>query len=263
MRGGRRRWLCARVPCYLAAYDALGLDLPALVAAGLDMVNLSASYFTLQQTDLAAVRRLVPQAAVYLELCHTIWNGPKPARRQRLRQLSFSPDDARAVFHRRPPGLRPRCRRRQRLQFRLLSRTRRTEPRAVLRTALSRLPPAGRSGLAGDPTAALFPLVGLEQSVRETVRAAARDRGQARRVDDARPGSAHRRLAARRAAADPGGRLAGRHPLAHHVQRYALVVHRRRLRAISKPLSIHARPTRADASLARASRAAGRWSQPR
>jgi hypothetical protein len=77
-RGRRRRWLCARVPCYLAAYDALGLDLPALVAAGLDMVNLSASYFTLQQTDLAAVRRLVPHAAVYLELCHTIWNGPKP-----------------------------------------------------------------------------------------------------------------------------------------------------------------------------------------
>lgn len=78
-RGGRRRWLCARVPCYLAAHDALGLDLPAMVAAGLDMVNLSASYFTLQQTDLAAISRLVPQAAVYLELCHSIWNGPKPA----------------------------------------------------------------------------------------------------------------------------------------------------------------------------------------
>lgn len=78
-RGGRRRWLCARVPCYLAAYDSLGLDLPAMVAAGLDMVNLSASYFTVQQTDLAAVRRLVPQASLYLEMCHTIWNGAKPA----------------------------------------------------------------------------------------------------------------------------------------------------------------------------------------
>jgi hypothetical protein len=77
-RGGQRRWLCARVPCYLAAYDPLGLDLPAMVEAGLDMVNFSASYFTLQQTDLAAIRRLVPQAAVYLEMCHSIWNGKKP-----------------------------------------------------------------------------------------------------------------------------------------------------------------------------------------
>lgn len=77
-RGGRRRWLCARVPCYLEALDALGLDLPALVAEGLDMVNVSASYFTQQQTALAAIRRMVPQAAVYLELCHSIWNGSRP-----------------------------------------------------------------------------------------------------------------------------------------------------------------------------------------
>jgi len=76
---GPRRWLCARVPCYLAMHDALGIDLPAMVAAGLDMVNLSASYFTVQQTDLAAIRKLVPDAAVYLELCHSIWNGRKPA----------------------------------------------------------------------------------------------------------------------------------------------------------------------------------------
>jgi len=77
-RGGRRRWLCARVPCYLAAFDPLGLDLPALVAAGLDMVNVSASYFTVQQSDFAAIRRLTPRpAAVYRETCHTTWNGPK------------------------------------------------------------------------------------------------------------------------------------------------------------------------------------------
>ncbi|MBM4082161.1 MAG: hypothetical protein FJ278_20820, partial [Planctomycetes bacterium] len=80
-RGGRRRWLCARVPCYLAAHDALGLDLPALVEAGLDMVNVSASYFTVQQTDLPAIRRSVPQAAVYLEMCHSIWNGKRPPGR--------------------------------------------------------------------------------------------------------------------------------------------------------------------------------------
>jgi hypothetical protein len=76
---GPKRWLCARVPCYLAMHDALGIDLPAMVAAGLDMVNLSASYFTVQQTDLAAIRKLVPDAALYLEMCHSIWNGRKPA----------------------------------------------------------------------------------------------------------------------------------------------------------------------------------------
>ncbi|MBI5821983.1 MAG: hypothetical protein HZA88_23665 [Verrucomicrobia bacterium] len=77
-RDGRRRWLCARVPAYISAHDALGMDLPAMVEAGLDMINLSASYFTVQQTDLAAIRRSVPQAAVYLEMCHSIWNGRKP-----------------------------------------------------------------------------------------------------------------------------------------------------------------------------------------
>ena len=77
-RDGRRRWLCARVPCYVEALDALGLDLPAMVGAGLDMVNVSASYFTQQQTDLAVIRRSVPEAAVYLEMCHSIWNGKKP-----------------------------------------------------------------------------------------------------------------------------------------------------------------------------------------
>ena len=74
-RGGRHRWLCARVPCYTVAHDPLGLDLPAMVEAGLDMVNVSASYFTIQQTDFAAIRRMVPQAAAYTEMCHSIWNG--------------------------------------------------------------------------------------------------------------------------------------------------------------------------------------------
>jgi hypothetical protein len=79
-RSGRRRWLCARVPCYLTALDALGLDLPALEAAGLDMVNVSASYFTLQQSDFAAIRQMVPQTASYMEMCHSIWNGPRVAK---------------------------------------------------------------------------------------------------------------------------------------------------------------------------------------
>ncbi len=74
-RGGRRRWLSVRVPCLIAALDPLGLDLPELTAAGVDMVNASANYFTMQKTDLAAIRQLVPQAGLYAEMCHSTWNG--------------------------------------------------------------------------------------------------------------------------------------------------------------------------------------------
>ena len=76
-RNGKHRWLCARVPCHLPALDVLGLDLKALVAAGLDMVNASEHYFTTQQHDLAAIRAQTQGAALYFELCHTIWKGDK------------------------------------------------------------------------------------------------------------------------------------------------------------------------------------------
>ncbi len=76
---GKRRWLCARVPCYTSAYDAMGIDLRAWVDAGLDMVNLSPHYFTVQQTDLPQVRESVSDAAVYLEMCHSTWNGKRVA----------------------------------------------------------------------------------------------------------------------------------------------------------------------------------------
>lgn len=76
-RPGKRRWLCVRVPCYLAALDLLGIDLPAMVHAGVDMVNASAHYYTTQQHDLAKIRAQVPDAALYFEMCHSTWNGPK------------------------------------------------------------------------------------------------------------------------------------------------------------------------------------------
>ena len=65
---GQYRWLCVRVPCYLAAHDPLGIDLPAMVAAGVDMIDLSAFYFTEQQTDLPKIRKMVPDTAIYLEV---------------------------------------------------------------------------------------------------------------------------------------------------------------------------------------------------
>ncbi len=73
---GRRRWLCARVPSQLGAHGRLGIDLPMMATAGLDMVNLSSYYFTMQQTDLAAIRKLVPGVALYLEMTHCTTTGP-------------------------------------------------------------------------------------------------------------------------------------------------------------------------------------------
>ena len=68
----RRRWLGVRVPAFLAVQETLGVDLPAMRAAGIDIVNLSHSYFTEQAADFEAIRRSVPDAAVYLEMTHCI-----------------------------------------------------------------------------------------------------------------------------------------------------------------------------------------------
>ena len=76
-RGGKHRWLCARIPCLVKAFDLMGIDLPAMIAAGLDMVNISASYFTTQQMDVATIRQQCGDASLYVELCHSIWNGDK------------------------------------------------------------------------------------------------------------------------------------------------------------------------------------------
>jgi len=73
---GGRRFLGARLPCYLEAYDVIGMDLNALEAAGLDMVNVSPFYYTVQQTDFARLRKSAPNAMFYLEQCHTNEMGP-------------------------------------------------------------------------------------------------------------------------------------------------------------------------------------------
>ena len=67
---GQRRWLCVRVPAQLTTHDPLGIDLPAMVEAGVDMINLSFHYFTEQQSDMAQIREMVPDAAIYLEMTH-------------------------------------------------------------------------------------------------------------------------------------------------------------------------------------------------
>lgn len=73
-----RRWLCLRIPGLQKGLNDLGLDLPALVAAGVDVMTLSASYFTSQQLEIAALRaQISDSASVYLEMCHSVANGSK------------------------------------------------------------------------------------------------------------------------------------------------------------------------------------------
>jgi hypothetical protein len=73
---GQHRWLSARVPCYQETHGPLGIDLPAMVGAGLDMVNLSPYYFTQQTQDLGTIRESVPDASVYLEMTQATTVGP-------------------------------------------------------------------------------------------------------------------------------------------------------------------------------------------
>ncbi|MBM4079123.1 MAG: hypothetical protein FJ278_05430 [Planctomycetes bacterium] len=86
---GRRRWLCVRIPCHLAGHEPLGIHVQEFARAGVDMFNLSAYYFTEQQTDAAAIKRLVPDAAVYLETAHTTYVGPTLSTNSRYDNFSF------------------------------------------------------------------------------------------------------------------------------------------------------------------------------
>ena len=71
------RWLSARVPCLLEMHGEVGIDLPSMVDAGVEMINLSPSFFAFQAHDVAKVRRLVPDVAVYLEMCHCTMTGQR------------------------------------------------------------------------------------------------------------------------------------------------------------------------------------------
>lgn len=75
---GRHRHLCVRIPVFLATHGELGLDVAAFAKAGVEMFNLSSYYFTGQQGDFAAIRRLAPEAAFYVEMCHCTQIAPLP-----------------------------------------------------------------------------------------------------------------------------------------------------------------------------------------
>jgi hypothetical protein len=77
---GEKRWLCVRIPCYLVMHDRLGVDVKSFAEAGVDMFNLSASYFTVHDTDVATISKMAPDRAFYCEMCHTTYVGKAVAK---------------------------------------------------------------------------------------------------------------------------------------------------------------------------------------
>lgn len=74
-RGLPHRWLCIRVPANAAVRPEQGIDLAALQAAGVDMANLSYSYFTLQDDSVRQALQEAPGLPIYAEMTHTTLTG--------------------------------------------------------------------------------------------------------------------------------------------------------------------------------------------
>ena len=75
-----RRWLCIRVPANADVRPDQGIDLSALTRAGVDMINLSYSYFTWQDDSVKRAREEVgDSAAIYAEMTHTTMTGKATA----------------------------------------------------------------------------------------------------------------------------------------------------------------------------------------
>lgn len=73
---GHSRWLGVRVPAHLEIHPDQGIDLARLVQeAGVDFINLSYSYFTIQDDAVARVRAILPDTPVYVEMTHTTLTG--------------------------------------------------------------------------------------------------------------------------------------------------------------------------------------------
>jgi hypothetical protein len=74
-RGGKRRLLGLRLPAWLEACRVRGFDIGLLARSGVDMFNLSNSYYSVQQSDLRRMKKLAPQAAFYLEMTYCLAVG--------------------------------------------------------------------------------------------------------------------------------------------------------------------------------------------
>lgn len=74
-KADEHRWLAVRIPCLLRLHPALGLDVESLERAGVEIFNLSAYYFTIQHTEVAAIREKIPDSTVYFEMTHCLARG--------------------------------------------------------------------------------------------------------------------------------------------------------------------------------------------
>ncbi|CAK9055206.1 Uncharacterized protein SCF082_LOCUS29878, partial [Durusdinium trenchii] len=80
-RGLPHRWLCVRVPAAQEVRPEQGIDLQDFARVGVEMVNLSYSYFTWQDRSIEhAVREIDnPHVAVYAEMTHCTLTGKATA----------------------------------------------------------------------------------------------------------------------------------------------------------------------------------------
>ncbi|MFI4910932.1 MAG: hypothetical protein ACIAQZ_04625 [Sedimentisphaeraceae bacterium JB056] len=62
------RWLSVRIPAYIACHDPLGINLKEFEKAGVDIFNISAYFFTDQQSDIKRIAEIIPDSAKYLEM---------------------------------------------------------------------------------------------------------------------------------------------------------------------------------------------------
>jgi hypothetical protein len=96
----KRRYLCVRVPSFLDIHAKLGISLPAFVAAGVDMVNVSDGYYTTNESDLPLIRSLVPKTSLYFEatqttnVTSTLPDGSRPFLRTTDQQFHTAADIA-------------------------------------------------------------------------------------------------------------------------------------------------------------------------
>ncbi len=96
----KRRYLCVRVPSFLDVHAKLGISLPAFVAAGVDMVNLSDGYYTTNESDMPLIRSLIPRTSIYFEatqttnVTSTLPDGSRPFLRTTDQQFHTAADIA-------------------------------------------------------------------------------------------------------------------------------------------------------------------------
>ena len=89
-RDGEYRRLMLRIPGYENVHAELGIDVEALADAGVDMMNLSASYYSTMKMNYRSIRERVPNTALYLEMTHTTsgWINRQDLGWGQVRQLT-------------------------------------------------------------------------------------------------------------------------------------------------------------------------------